>query len=73
MPDLMEQAIEAAFQKVLEDSLQPLVVRLTDLEVQITALRNSVDLLTEQQKQVTMLVEAFKGNGLAKHFLPKGV
>jgi len=63
--DLMELAIEAAFQKVLEATLQPLVTRLTELEVLIST-------LSAQQAEVLALVNGLKANGMAKRLLGIG-
>lgn len=61
----MEDMIEAAFQKVLQDALQPLLERLTDLQVQVTT-------LTRQQGELLAIVDGVRNsNSMLARFLPK--
>lgn len=54
--DLMAQALGAAFSKVLEDALQPLVIKIADLQAQILAMSN-------QQQIVMDMIETVKTKG----------
>lgn len=62
--EMMQQAIGQAFGKCMEDALQPLVVRLTEVETQLAT-------LSKQQERLLALVDQFtsSGSGIAKRLL----
>jgi hypothetical protein len=67
MEDMMGQAVEAAFLKVFQDAIQPLLQRLTEVEV-------TVNMMASQQAELVALIDKVKnGNGmLSKLLLAKG-
>lgn len=61
MPDMMQEAMDMAFGAVVRDALQPLIVKLTDLEVQIAVLTS----------QVATVMEAFESVRTGKGMLSR--
>lgn len=66
MPDMMQEAMDAAFGGVLRDALQPILVKLTDLEAQVAALTTRLDSAMELVDQVR------NGKGMLARFLNGG-
>lgn len=54
--DLMEQALGAAFGKIIDDALQPILVRLTEIETVLAT-------LSTQQSTVADAIETVKAKG----------
>lgn len=66
MPDMMQEAMDAAFGAVIREALQPILVKLADLEVQVTALTSQLDSAMELVDQVR------NGKGMLARFLNGG-
>lgn len=66
MPDVMQEAMDVAFGAALDTHLQPLVVKITDLEVQVSTLTVQVAAALELVDQIR------NGKGMLARFLNGG-